>query len=165
MPLYICRWPNGDSSFVSATSKEAAVEALDEVDNAEGCPLSVLKDFMVHFRLAEDGTFDFEGFGEATEEALRQAYPILDQTVDQILEDDPGFELQGSRTPEQEQMIENAVEAEQERVRPKPVKQPQTRLGQDIKRAMDAPTSMIDREIGEKTAERLKNFKGEGKPN
>ena len=28
MPLYLCRWPNEDFSFVSATSKEAAVEAL-----------------------------------------------------------------------------------------------------------------------------------------
>ncbi len=118
MPLYLCRWPNGDSSFVSATSKEAAVEALDEVDNAEGCPLSVVRHFMVHFRLAEDGTFEFESFGEATEEALRQAYPILDQTVDQILEDDPSFELHSRSTPAQEQMIRDAVKKEQERVKP-----------------------------------------------
>ena len=102
MSLYLCRWPNGDFSFVSAANKEAAVEALDEVDNAEGCPLSVTKDFMVHFRLVDDGTFEFEGFGEATEEALRQGYPILDQTVDQILDDDPGFELHSRSTPEQE---------------------------------------------------------------
>ena len=165
MPLYLCRWPNGDFSFVLATSKEAAVEALDEVDNAEGCPLSVVRHFMVHFRLADEGTFEFEGFGEATEEALRQAYPILDQTVNQILEDDPSFDSIGSGTPEQERMIKGAVEAERERVKPRPVKQPQTQLGQDIKRAMDAPTSIIDREIRKKTAERLKNFKGKGKPN
>ena len=120
---------------------------------------------MAHFRLADDGTFEFEGFGEATEEALRQAYPILDQTVDQILKDDPSFELHGRSTPAQEQMIRNAVKKEQERVKPRRVKQPETLLGQDIKRAMDAPTSMIDREIGEKAAERLKNFKREGKPN
>ena len=164
MPLYLCRWPNGDFSFVSAASKEAAVEALDEVDNAEGCPLSVVRHFMVHFRLANDGTFEFEGFGEATEETVWTAYPILDQTADRMLEDDPGFELAGGDTPEQEQMIKSAVEAERERVKPRPVKQPQTQLGQDIKRAMDAPTSIIDREIRKKTAERLKNFKGKGKP-
>ncbi len=120
---------------------------------------------MAHFRLAEDGTFEFEGFGEATEETLWQAYPMLDQTVNQILKDDPGFELHGSSTPEQEQRIRDAVKKEQERVKPRRVKQPETLLGQDIKRAMDAPTSMIDREIRKKTAERLKNFKGEGKPN
>ena len=62
-------------------------------------------------------------------------------------------------------MIKSAVQEERGRVKPKLVRQPQTQLGQDIKRAMDAPTSMIDREIAEKTAERLKNFKGEGKPN
>ncbi len=165
MPIYRCRWPNGDFSFVSAADREVAVEALDEVDNAEGCPLSVVRDFMAHFRLAEDGTFEFEGFGEATEEALWQAYPVLDQTVNQILKDDPSFELHGSSTPEQEQRIRDAVKKEQERVKPRRVEQPQTQLGQDIKRAMDAPTSMIDREIRKKSAERLKNFKGEGKPN
>ena len=74
----------------------------------------------------------------------RQAYPISDQTVDQILKDDPSFELHGRSTPAQEQMIRDAVKKEQERVKPRRVKQPQTQLGQDIKRAMDAPTSMID---------------------
>ena len=51
MPLYMCRWPNGDCSVVWATNKGEAIEILDEVDNAEGCPLMALRDFMVHFRL------------------------------------------------------------------------------------------------------------------
>ena len=63
MPIYMCRWPNGDFSFVLAANQQEAVETLDEIDNAEGCPLSVVEEFMVHFRLEEDGSFELEGFG------------------------------------------------------------------------------------------------------
>ena len=39
MPLYLCHWPKGDYSFVFVASKGEAIERLDEVGNAEGCPL------------------------------------------------------------------------------------------------------------------------------
>jgi hypothetical protein len=39
MPLYLCRWPNGDCSVVWARNKEDAIVELDQVGNAEGCPL------------------------------------------------------------------------------------------------------------------------------
>jgi len=87
MPVYKCRWANGDFSFVSAASQQEAVEALDEIGNAEGCPLSVVEDFMVHFHLDEDGTFGLEGFGEVTEQAIWQDYPVLDKTFDRIFEE------------------------------------------------------------------------------
>jgi len=41
MPLYLCRWENGDCSFVWALNKGHALEVLDEVGNAEGCPINV----------------------------------------------------------------------------------------------------------------------------
>ncbi len=84
MPVYICRWPNGDFSFVSAANKQEAVETLDEIANAEGCSLSVVENFRVHFRLEEDGTFELEGFGEETEEVIWKEYPILDKTLDHV---------------------------------------------------------------------------------
>ena len=78
MPLYLCRWPNGDCSVVRATNKGEAIEILDEVDNAESCLLTPLADFMVHFHLSDHGEIGFESFGEATEDALfRLAYPAL----------------------------------------------------------------------------------------
>ena len=43
MPLFICRWQNGDFSAVSASSKAAAIELLDEVGNAENCELFTMK--------------------------------------------------------------------------------------------------------------------------
>ncbi len=84
MPVYMCRWPNGDFSFVSAASKQEAVETLDEIANAEGCALSVVRDFMVHFRLDDDGSFEHEGFGEVTENTIWKDYPILDETFTRI---------------------------------------------------------------------------------
>ena len=35
MPLFMCRWENGDCSFVSAPTKDAAIQYLDEIGNAE----------------------------------------------------------------------------------------------------------------------------------
>ena len=66
MPLYLCRWKNGDCSFVQAANKGEAVEILDEIGNAEGCPLTPVQDFMVHFRVSDTGELDFEEFGEVT---------------------------------------------------------------------------------------------------
>jgi hypothetical protein len=35
MPLFLCRWPNGDCSVLWARNKEDAVEVLDQVGNVE----------------------------------------------------------------------------------------------------------------------------------
>src|ERR1039458_10158351 len=83
MPLFICRWQNGDFSAVSAASKKDAIELLDEVGNAEVCEIFTVKNFMVHFSLKQetDEIDDFvpvesEGFGEATEDILcSRVYP------------------------------------------------------------------------------------------
>jgi hypothetical protein len=36
MALYLCRWTNGDCSFVFTARKGEAIELLDEIGNAEG---------------------------------------------------------------------------------------------------------------------------------
>ncbi len=161
MPVFMCRWPNGDFSFVSAANKQEAIETLDEIANAEGCALSVVRDFMVHFRLDDDGTFEHEGFGEVTENAIWKEYPILEETFNRIFEEIEGEPL----TREHMQVIGEAVGKERERVKAKKINQPATRLGQEIKKAMDVPTSMIEREIKKTAMEKLKEFKPKGKPN
>ncbi len=161
MPVFICRWSNGDCSFVSARSKSKAIEALDEIGNAEGCPLSVVEDFMVHFYLDDDGSFEHEGFGEATENTVWKDYPILDETFNRIYEEIKGGQL----TREHMQVIGEAVSKERERVKAKKMKQPATHLGQEIKKVMDVPTSMIEREIKKTAMEKLREFKPKGKPN
>jgi hypothetical protein len=78
MPVFACRWTNGDVSFVLAPSKEAAIEQLDEVDNAEGCPITQVPEFQIHLTLTDDGGFDFEGWGELTEDVVwNKLYPRL----------------------------------------------------------------------------------------
>src|SRR5689334_712590 len=46
MSMFMCRWPNGDLSFVHAPSKEEAIIALDEWDNAELAEITRVSDFM-----------------------------------------------------------------------------------------------------------------------
>jgi len=161
MPVFMCRWSNGDFSFVSARDKSKAIEALDEIDNAEGCPLSVVEDFMVHFYLDDDGSLELDGFGEVTENTIWKEYPILDETLDRVFQAVKGEPL----TREDMQVIGEAVGKERERVKAKTMKQPATHLGQEIKKAMDAPTSIIDQQIEEAAMEELKEFKPKGKPN
>ena len=85
MPLFLCRWPNGDCSVVLARSKRDALIKLDEVDNAEGCPLVRLDDFQVHFHLTDDGELTLEGFGEVTDgDIWHICYPVFDDVKGQV---------------------------------------------------------------------------------
>lgn len=89
MPLFICRWQNGDFSAVSANSREDAIILLDEVGNAEQCELFTVKDFMVHFHLNEEATdfeemipVELEGLGEDTFDMLcDRVYPVYTKAI------------------------------------------------------------------------------------
>ena len=162
MPLYLCRWPNGDCSVVWASTKGAAVELLDEIANAEGCPLTPIQDFMVNFRLTDEGRLQLESFGEATENGIFEtAYPILNEAMLNA----PADEKTGDLTAEGITLVQEAVAQERKRVRPKKVKEPQTELGRKIKRETDMPTRLVDREVRERAEKMLKRFRGGGKPN
>ena len=63
MPVFMCRWPNGDLSFVSARNREDAIITLDELDNAEIAELRQVRDFMVDFRLTDRGDLELQSFG------------------------------------------------------------------------------------------------------
>jgi hypothetical protein len=49
MPLCMCRRENGDVSFAWAANRMSAIEALDEIANAEGYPIFLIRDFMAYF--------------------------------------------------------------------------------------------------------------------
>jgi hypothetical protein len=156
MGLYLCRWVNGDFSVVQAESKEHAIEMLDEVANAEGLSLYAIADFMVHFRLSDEGTVELDGFGEEFDEYVRErVHPILGELdvspYDAGLEDMP--------------RIKNAVELERCRLKAKPAPEPDTELGKRIKAEMDLPTSVINRHIKESATDLLQRIKPKGKPN
>ena len=154
--LFLCRWPNGDFSVVKASSKDEAIELLDEIGNAEGSPVTPINDtFMVHFALTDDGDFELQGWGEETGELImKRAYPVLDEARMSSLD---------KSDTERTEIIRRAVVKERDRVVEKRVKTPKTLLGQNLKGMMDAPTRKIDRIVDEETAKRLKGFKGKGK--
>jgi hypothetical protein len=156
--LFLCRWPNGDFSVVKASSKDEAIELLDEIGNAEGSPVTPINDnFMVHFVLTDDGDFELQGWGEETGELImKRAYPVLDEARMSSLD---------KSDTERTDIIRRAVVKERDRVVEKRVKTPKTLLGQNLKGMMDAPTRKIDRIVNEETAKRLKGFKGRGKAN
>ena len=67
----MCRWPNGDLSFVSARNKEDAIIMLDEWDNAETAEVRQIQNFMVDFRLTDDGELEFQAFGERSLDEIK----------------------------------------------------------------------------------------------
>src|SRR3990172_12647957 len=108
MPIYLCRWPNGDCSVVRAKNKGEAVELLDEIGNAEGCPLIPLSTFMVHFRISDEGEIEFDILGEATEHVLfESAYPPLNESLLNVPSDEAG-----NPTAEGQTAIRDAVAKE-----------------------------------------------------
>jgi hypothetical protein len=100
MPLFVCRWQNGDFSAASARSREEAVELLAEVGNAEACELFAIDNFMVHFHTRSDAD-DFEemlpvklgGFGEHTHRLLcERVYPAYCAAISEIDKDRPSVD-------------------------------------------------------------------------
>ncbi len=87
MPIYLCRWPNGDCSIVAARNRESAIDMLDnEIGNAEGLPLFRMKsDVLINLRLRGDGRFELAGgqslSSDLSEEVLSKAYPILNTVL------------------------------------------------------------------------------------
>ena len=95
MPLFICRWQDGDFSAVSAASRDEAMELLDEVGNADVADLFTVKNFMVHFQLKTDAEnmeepvpVELEGFGEGTYEMLcERVYPVYSKVSGNVVDD------------------------------------------------------------------------------
>ena len=166
MPLFLCRWPNGDCSVVWARDKQEAVFELDQVGNAEVCPITRLPFFQVHFVLTEQGKLALEGFGEGTEDELFSfAYPLLRKTLMDVYGDGEHDRYE-TLPPARRALVAKAIETERNRVEPDPgrIKPPQTELGREIKKHMDAPSALIDRIVSTVAAQKLQRFKRKGKP-
>jgi len=153
VPIFMCRWPNGDVSFVSASNKEVAIIMLDEWDNAELAELRQIQDFMVHFRLTDDGELDFHTFGESVlDDVWERAYPILAQTRLNAPTDEAG-----ESTPAGQEKIREAVRAERQRLRGKRKRKlAATELGKSIQSHLGAPAVLVNRYVKEAAVEMLK---------
>jgi hypothetical protein len=54
MPVYLCRWPNGDVSIAAGESDVELADVLDEVDNPDAAELIQLDQAVaVHFTLGQ----------------------------------------------------------------------------------------------------------------
>ncbi len=141
MPLFMCRWENGDCSFVAAPSKDVAIEYLDEIGNAEGSLVTAIRDFMVHFELTPEGKLQFQSFGEAVEQTVREkAYPAIDALLhsDKLSGEEEG-------TPCDLELIGAAVATERQHLQGKnPHRLAQTEDGRRVAAEMDAPAALVD---------------------
>ena len=166
MPLFLCRWLNGDCSAVWARNKEDAIVELDQVANAEGCPITQVRTFQVHFTLTDQGELVLDWFGEGTkEEMLSFAYPLLDKALQDAC-DDADYDGYESASADRRAAIAHAVEQERSRIEldERQTTEPVTELGRDLKNHTDMPTVLIDRMVRKGATKTLKNFKGRGKP-
>ena len=151
MRVFCCRWPNGDISFVAARNKKEAVMALDELGNAETSDVFTVAEFMLHLRLEDNGKFSFQSFGEVAHfEIMTEAYPLLEALVE-------------FARPSTSQ-VRQAVREERKRLKGREVEEPETQVGREIKKQLDAPTALVNEIVREQAKKRLKNFKPRGKP-
>ncbi|TAM83379.1 MAG: hypothetical protein EPN47_04515 [Acidobacteria bacterium] len=136
MPLFMCRWENGDCSFVAVPTKEAAIEYLDEIGNADGSHLTAVRDFMAHFELTPKGKLRFHSFGELAERAIyEKAYPMLDGLLHSDRLSDPA-----EPTAHDLAEIRATVAKEPKRLLGKKRRRiAQTEVGRSIAKEMDVP--------------------------
>jgi hypothetical protein len=122
---------------------------LDEVANAEGCPIIELSDAQVHFALTDDGELALDGLGDEMEANIFDfCYPDLAKA-----------RLAGRN-------VAQAVASERARddggrVEPDA---PATERGRRIKADLDMPTTLVNRLVSTAATRRLRSFKPRGKP-
>lgn len=158
MPVFLCRWPNGDVSIVAARNKDDAIYELDEFDNADHAQISQLKEFLVDFRLSDQGDLQLNQFGEGTyHQIMTKAFPELEKTV---LSDELNRLDEGS--DEYKAAIRNAVELERKRLwrKRRKVKEAKTEFGKRLQKELGAAAVVVDRAIERRASKILKSFKG-----
>ena len=132
-----------------ARDRVNALEKLDEVANAEGCPITKLSAVQIHFALADDGRLVLDGLGEETErEILEFCYPEL-----------------GAALADGEDLA-SAVRRERTRVKDDQAvpEAPATELGRRVNQQLDMPATLVNRIVSRAASRRLKSFKPRGKP-
>jgi hypothetical protein len=162
MAMYVCRWPNGDFSIVSAPTKQDAVILLDEWGNAEQASLKRMPDCMFDFRLSNDGHIELSSIGEATDDFIMQTfYPELDRAMRSAELDEKGSDF----SADGRKQIRAAVKLERARLGGKqpPAKKARTELGRQIQARTGAPSALVDRIVEQAATKHLDSLNSEGK--
>lgn len=78
MSNFLCRWPNGDLSLVSARDPNKAIIILDEIGDATEAELFETKNLFVNFTLTDRGQLEFENFAELFNgDVMEKCYPLI----------------------------------------------------------------------------------------
>ena len=144
MPVFLCRWPNGEFSIVSAATKSDAIEMLDEWGNAEAAVLMRMPACMFDFRLNDRGEIELSQISQYTEDFVREkCYPELQQIILDAIDDE------GEYKPGGLEQIRAAVHHERTRLweSSKPSKQADTERGRKLQRDMDASSVVANRAV------------------
>jgi hypothetical protein len=103
MAIYLCRWPNGEFSIVSARTKADAIELLDEWGNAEQAFLTRMMDCIFDFRLRDDGQIELAASGGSTHDGIMETcYPEVNKAFATVEWDEAG---QGHSANGSEQIV------------------------------------------------------------
>jgi hypothetical protein len=162
MAMYLCRWPNGEFSIVSAATKSDAIVLLDEWGNAEQASLKRMPGCMFDFRLRDDGEIELADIGEATYDfILGTCYPELEKALSEAESDEngSGFSSEG------QERIRHAVERERTRLwdGQSPAKKAETELGRDIQKQTGAASVLVNRIVRQAATKRLQSKEVQGK--
>lgn len=78
MSNFLCRWPNGDLSLVSARDRNEAIIILDEIGDATEAELFETNNFFINFTLTDLGQLEFENFAESFDtDVMEKCYPLI----------------------------------------------------------------------------------------
>ena|ERR1022692_126271 len=162
MAIYLCRWPNGEFSIVSAKTKSEVIELLDEWGNAEQATLSRMTNCMFDFRLGDDGQIELANIGESTQDGImKTCYPELDTALATADWDETGLDYSAKG----HEQVRQAVEFERTRFwdNQPPAKEAETGLGREIQKQTGAPSVVVNKIVREAARKRLQSTEGEGK--
>jgi hypothetical protein len=112
MPVFLCRWQNGDTAFAYGAEKADAVGLIDlELDYPEDWQLTKVDEFLLDVQITDEGEFEIDFIGERLTSALDRAYPILTAAKARIAESGSGLTAE-----EAKRIITEAVASERVRL-------------------------------------------------
>jgi hypothetical protein len=151
--MFMCRWPNGDLSFISSRNKKEAIVMLDEWGDAELAELRQVQDLMLDFHLTDDGELEFQEFGEGClEDIWDRAYPVLSAAKRNAATNGAGEVTARGRDS-----IRNAVQTEKQRLVGKRTgKAANTELGKLVQARLGAPAALVNRYVKQAAVDVLK---------
>ena len=162
--VYLCRWPNGDCSLVTANTRREALVQLDEWAGAHPSQLFPIDSCMVDFRLNDLGQIELGQFGEETEDFIWETcYPELRTLLSNVASDD-GSEY----TAKAKQLIRQAVQHERTRLwKNQPESPPaKTEIGRTLQKRLRSAGPVEDYYVEEMATRILKSTDDKGrKPN